>query len=65
MLDNMDIATMKKAVEIASGKVLLEASGNISLENVREVALAGVDIISVGKLTHSAPSADIAMDIIE
>lgn len=65
MLDNMDVATMKKAVEIASGKVLLEASGNISLENVRDVALSGVDIISVGKLTHSAPSADIAMDIIE
>lgn len=65
MLDNMDISTIREAVEITARKSLLEASGNISLENVREVALTGVDIISVGKLTHSAPSADIAMDIIE
>lgn len=65
MLDNMDIPTMRKAVEITNGRALLEASGNIGLENVREVALTGVDIISIGRLTHSAPSVDIAMDIIE
>ena len=63
MLDNMDIESMKKAVRIAKGRVLLEASGGVSLENVRDVALTGVDFISVGCLTHSAKAVDISMKI--
>ncbi|MEW6601483.1 MAG: carboxylating nicotinate-nucleotide diphosphorylase [Nitrospirota bacterium] len=66
MLDNMDIAMMKKAVGIirqnAPG-VVIEASGNINLTNIREAAETGVDIISVGALTHSAHAADISMKI--
>ena len=62
MLDNMPPETMKEAVEAASGRVLLEASGGITLESVRAVAESGVDLISVGWLTHSAPSLDVALD---
>ncbi len=65
MLDNMSINDMKKAVEIAKGRVILEASGNISLNNVREVAETGVDLISVGAITHSAPSVDISLKIVK
>jgi nicotinate-nucleotide pyrophosphorylase (carboxylating) len=63
MLDNMSLADMKKAVKIAKGKALLEASGNVNLENVRGIAETGVDIISIGALTHSAKAADISMKI--
>jgi nicotinate-nucleotide pyrophosphorylase (carboxylating) len=62
MLDNMDPVEMKSAVERARGRVLLEASGGITLDTVREVAESGVDLISVGWLTHSAPSLDVALD---
>jgi nicotinate-nucleotide pyrophosphorylase (carboxylating) len=62
MLDNMPPDMMKEAVEAASGRVLLEASGGITLESVRAVAESGVDLISVGWLTHSAPSLDVALD---
>ncbi|HYA11885.1 MAG TPA: carboxylating nicotinate-nucleotide diphosphorylase [Thermodesulfovibrionales bacterium] len=65
MLDNMSVHEMKEAVKIAKGRVMLEASGNIKLENVREVAETGVDLISVGALTHSAPAADISMKIVK
>ena len=64
MLDNMTLDMMKEAVSIADGKVLLEASGNMSLEgerNVRAVAETGVDIISVGLLTNSVDSLDISL----
>lgn len=61
MLDNMSPGTMKKAVEISDGLVPLEASGNVSLETVRAFAETGVDFISVGALTHSAPVFDISM----
>jgi nicotinate-nucleotide pyrophosphorylase (carboxylating) len=61
MLDNMDPGMMRNAVILADGRVLLEASGGISLDNVREVAETGVDYISIGALTHSAPSCDISM----
>lgn len=61
MLDNMDPAMMREAVKVAGGRAILEASGGINLENVREVAEAGVDYISVGALTHSAPACDISM----
>lgn len=63
MLDNMDIETMKKAVVMANGKVLLEASGGINEETIVEVAKTGVDFISVGALTHSASALDISFKI--
>lgn len=63
MLDNMDYATMKKAVEINKGRAILEASGNITHENIAEVAKCGVDVISLGALTHSVKAFDISMKI--
>lgn len=63
MLDNMDLDTMKKAVEITQKKAILEASGNIDSESILEVARTGVDIISVGALTHSFNSMDISLNI--
>jgi nicotinate-nucleotide pyrophosphorylase (carboxylating) len=63
MLDNMPLDTVKQAVGIAKGKALLEASGNVTLQNVREIAETGVDMISVGAITHSAPAADISMRV--
>jgi nicotinate-nucleotide pyrophosphorylase (carboxylating) len=65
MLDNMSVRDMKKAVKIVKGRVILEASGNMRLENVREVAETGVDLISVGALTHSAPAVDISLRIVK
>lgn len=65
MLDNMDIAGMAAAVKRAGGKVPLEASGNMTLERVREAAETGVDLISVGALTHSAPAADISLNLVQ
>ena len=62
LLDNMTVAQMRKAVALARGKAKLEASGGIKLANVRRVAETGVDYISVGAITHSAPAADIALD---
>ncbi len=63
MLDNMDYDTMKEAVRRTNGKAVLEASGNITHENIRDVALCGVDIISLGALTHSVKCFDISMKI--
>ncbi len=63
MLDNMDLATMQNAVQMAQGRIPLEASGNVSLANVRQIAETGVDFISSGTLTHSAPTLDISMKI--
>lgn len=63
MLDNMSCDMMKEAVAITSGKVPLEASGNITAENIRQVAETGVDIISLGALTHSVKCFDISMRI--
>ncbi|MBQ5590472.1 MAG: carboxylating nicotinate-nucleotide diphosphorylase [Clostridia bacterium] len=63
MLDNMNCETMKKAVEMTNGKALLEASGNITDETIGEVAKTGVDIISIGALTHSVKAFDISMKI--
>jgi nicotinate-nucleotide pyrophosphorylase (carboxylating) len=65
MLDNMDEKMMRDAVRIAEGRVPLEASGNMTLERVRVVAETGVNFISVGALTHSAPSLDISMKIVK
>lgn len=65
LLDNMDILDLRKTVEAVAGRAKTEASGGITLDNLRAVALTGVDFISVGALTHSAPSADIALDIVK
>jgi len=54
---------MKKAVDLVSGRALLEASGNVHLSNVAQIALTGVDFISVGELTHSVRAADISLKI--
>ncbi len=61
MLDNMTIPQMKQAVALVGGKALLEASGNVSLETVGEIAATGVDLISVGAITHSVKAADISL----
>lgn len=63
MLDNMTIGMMKEAVEITDGKAILEASGNINEDNILQVAKTGVDIISVGAITHSAKALDISYDL--
>jgi len=63
MLDNMTIPVMKKAVALVAGRALLEASGNVSLQNVADIAAIGVDFISVGALTHSVKAADISLNI--
>ena len=62
MLDNMDLKSMEEAVAMINGKALIEASGGVNLETVAAIAATGVDIISVGALTHSASSCDIGMD---
>jgi nicotinate-nucleotide pyrophosphorylase (carboxylating) len=62
MLDNMAPDVMRQAVERANGRVLLEASGGITHQTIRAVAESGVDLISVGALTHSSPSLDVALD---
>jgi len=61
MLDNMGIPEMREAVSLIGGKALVEASGNVTFSNVKEIAQTGVDLISVGALTHSAPAADISL----
>ena len=63
MLDNMSCEDMKKAVAITNGRALLEASGNVTAETIRSVAETGVDIISLGALTHSVKCFDISMRI--
>jgi len=63
MLDNMSLQDMSRAVALAAGRVELEASGNVTLENVTDIAGTGVDFISVGALTHSARALDISLEI--
>ena len=63
MLDNMSIEMMREAVKLVAGRASLEASGNVTLDTIRHIAETGVDFISVGNLTHSAPAADISMKI--
>lgn len=62
LLDNMSAADMKKAVKIVAGRARIEASGGITLETIREKAESGVDFISVGRMTQSAPAVDIGLD---
>ena len=64
LLDNMDVPSIRKAVELIKGRALIEASGGVSLATVREIAAAGPDLISVGALTHSAPAANLSMDLV-
>jgi nicotinate-nucleotide pyrophosphorylase (carboxylating) len=64
LLDNMDRATMRRAVEMVDGRMVIEASGGITLDSVRAVAETGVDLISVGWITHSAPRLDVALDVV-
>ena len=64
LLDNMSPAEMARAVEIARGRAITEASGGIDLESVRDVAATGVDLISVGALTHSSKALDIGLDLV-
>jgi nicotinate-nucleotide pyrophosphorylase (carboxylating) len=64
LLDNMEPGLMRKAVELAGGRVLLEASGGVHLGNVREIAATGVDLISIGALTHSPKAMDISLELL-
>ncbi|HEX6290059.1 MAG TPA: carboxylating nicotinate-nucleotide diphosphorylase [Herpetosiphonaceae bacterium] len=64
LLDNMPPATLREAVALIDGRALTEASGGVNLETVRALAAAGVDLISVGALTHSAPALDIGLDFV-
>ena len=63
MLDNMSLEQMRAAVEIAAGKIPLEASGGVNLQTVRAIAATGVDFISVGAVTHSVKALDISLDL--
>lgn len=64
MLDNMSIAQMKRVMEINRGQTLIEASGGINLENIRSVAEVGVDLISIGALTHSSRALDLSLKLV-
>lgn len=64
LLDNMDPATLEQAVALVGGRAVTEASGGVSLETVRAIAETGVDLISVGALTHSAPILDLGLDFV-
>lgn len=63
MLDNFSVADMEKAVKLIDGRLIIEASGGVTLDTVRAIAETGVHIISVGALTHSAPALDLGLDI--
>lgn len=64
LLDNMDVAEMTKTVEMAKGRAITEASGLINLDTVRSVAATGVDLISVGALTHSSKALDLSLELL-
>jgi nicotinate-nucleotide pyrophosphorylase (carboxylating) len=63
LLDNMSLEELSSAVSLAGGRVLLEASGGVTLETIGEIAKTGVDLISVGAITHSARSVDISLEV--
>ena len=63
LLDNMDIPTLTEAVRLAQGRVVLEASGGVTLDSIAQIAMTGVDYVSSGALTHSAPNFDVGIDI--
>ena len=64
LLDNMSTDDLRRAVAVNKGRAVLEASGNVTLETVRAIAETGVDVISSGWLTHSAPNLDLGMDFL-
>jgi nicotinate-nucleotide pyrophosphorylase (carboxylating) len=64
LLDNMDTAVLQQAVALVSGRMITEASGNMTLPRIADVAATGVDYISVGALTHSAPVLDLGLDYV-
>ena len=64
LLDNMSPSKIQQAVKIIKGQALVEVSGGITMNNIREMAKTGADIISIGALTNSAPAMDLSMDII-
>jgi nicotinate-nucleotide pyrophosphorylase (carboxylating) len=64
LLDNMPPATLREAVALVAGRVPCEASGGVSLDTIRDIAASGVDYVSVGRLTQSAPAADIGLDLV-
>ena len=63
MLDNFDLASIREAARHVAGRAILEASGGITLENIADVAETGIDVISIGALTHSSPAIDISVDL--
>ncbi len=63
LLDNMSVAELRRAVALVAGRAKLEASGGVSLDTVRQIADAGVHLISVGALTHSAPALDVSLEV--
>jgi nicotinate-nucleotide pyrophosphorylase (carboxylating) len=63
LLDNMDLTAIRAALALIKGRALVEVSGGVTLAAVRDIAALGVDIVSVGSLTHSAPAADLHMDV--
>ena len=63
LLDNMGLADLGRAVDMARGRATTEASGGITVEEVAEVAATGVDVISLGWITHSAPARDVALEM--
>ena len=64
MFDNMAVAEMREGVRLVDRRALIEASGNVTLETVTAIAETGVDLISSGSITHSAPVLDLALDIV-
>ncbi len=62
LLDNMDPATLREAVALVDGRVATEASGGVTLDTIAAIAASGVDYVSVGRITQSAPAADIGLD---
>lgn len=63
LIDNFDVASMKKAVALVAGRLVIEASGGITLDSIADIAATGVDYASSGALTHSAPALDVGLDI--
>ncbi|MCI0777990.1 MAG: nicotinate-nucleotide diphosphorylase (carboxylating), partial [Chloroflexi bacterium] len=63
LLDNMSVADMRHVVEDVGGRAITEASGGVNLDTVREIAETGVDLISVGGITHSAPALDLSLEL--
>jgi nicotinate-nucleotide pyrophosphorylase (carboxylating) len=63
LLDNMSLDTLREAVALAKGRAITEASGGINPKTAADIAATGVDLLSVGWLTHSAPALDVALDV--